>query len=42
MLFDIEKWKVMQLGCNNRRVDYTMDDKRLESVTEEKDLRLTH
>ena len=38
MLFNVEKCHVMHLGYGNPRVDYIMDGKRLETVTEEKDL----
>ena len=38
MLFNVEKCQLMHLGYDNPRVDYIMDGKRLETVTEEKDL----
>ena len=38
MLFNVDKYKVMHMGYNNRHFDYLMSGSKLESVNEEKDL----
>jgi len=38
MLFNIEKCKVVHLGCNNPEADYVMDGSVLQCVSEQKDL----
>jgi len=38
MVFNVEKCKVMHIGCTNRNYRYHMDQKELEVVEEEKDL----
>jgi len=40
MLFNMEKCKLMHLGYNNPKADYVMDGSVLQSVGEEKDLRV--
>jgi len=38
MLFNVEKCKVMHLGCNNPKVNYVMDATQLQVVSEERNL----
>lgn len=38
MLFNVDKCKVMHIGQNNKKVNYQMNGKYLEEVTDERDL----
>jgi len=38
MLFNADKCKVMHVGYNNKQAEYDMNDVKLESVSDEKDL----